>query len=49
MDQVIGIMLVIVLIGLLTDKLLFAPWEDAASLSSCHIRLHHAVLIAVML
>ena len=27
MDQVIGIMLVIVLIGLLTDKLLFAPWE----------------------
>jgi NitT/TauT family transport system permease protein len=27
MDQVIGIMLVIVLIGLVTDKLLFAPWE----------------------
>jgi NitT/TauT family transport system permease protein len=27
MDQVIGIMLVIVLIGLLADKLLFAPWE----------------------
>ena len=27
MDQVIGIMFVIVLIGLLADKLLFAPWE----------------------
>jgi NitT/TauT family transport system permease protein len=27
MDQVIGIMLVIVAIGLLADKLLFAPWE----------------------
>lgn len=27
MDQVIGIMVVIVLIGLLADKLLFAPWE----------------------
>ena len=27
MDQVIGIMLVIVLIGLLADKLLFSPWE----------------------
>jgi NitT/TauT family transport system permease protein len=27
MEQVIGIMLVIVLIGLATDKLLFAPWE----------------------
>ena len=27
MDQVIGIMLVIVVIGLLTDKILFAPWE----------------------
>lgn len=27
MDQVIGVMLVIVLIGLLTDKLLFSPWE----------------------
>jgi NitT/TauT family transport system permease protein len=27
MDQVIGIMLVIVAIGLLTDKLVFAPWE----------------------
>jgi NitT/TauT family transport system permease protein len=27
MDQVIGIMLVIVLIGLLADKVLFAPWE----------------------
>jgi NitT/TauT family transport system permease protein len=27
MDQVIGVMIVIVLIGLLTDKLLFAPWE----------------------
>jgi NitT/TauT family transport system permease protein len=27
MDQVVGIMMVIVLIGLLTDKLLFAPWE----------------------
>ena len=27
MDQVIGIMVVIVAIGLLADKLLFAPWE----------------------
>lgn len=27
MDQVIGIMLVIVLIGLLADKVLFSPWE----------------------
>jgi NitT/TauT family transport system permease protein len=27
MDQVIGVMLVIVAIGLLVDKLLFAPWE----------------------
>jgi NitT/TauT family transport system permease protein len=27
MDQVIGIMIVIILIGLLADKLLFAPWE----------------------
>lgn len=27
MDQVIGIMIVIVLIGLLTDKALFSPWE----------------------
>jgi NitT/TauT family transport system permease protein len=27
MDQVIGIMLVIVVIGLLVDKILFAPWE----------------------
>ncbi|MFZ4764198.1 MAG: ABC transporter permease [Roseimicrobium sp.] len=27
MDQVIGVMLVIVLIGLLADKMLFAPWE----------------------
>ena len=27
MDQVIGVMLVIVLIGLLVDKILFAPWE----------------------
>ena len=27
MDQVIGIMLVIVAIGLVTDKTLFAPWE----------------------
>jgi NitT/TauT family transport system permease protein len=27
MDQVIGIMLVIVAIGLLADKVLFAPWE----------------------
>jgi NitT/TauT family transport system permease protein len=28
MDQVIGIMLVIVLIGLLADKILFSPWEQ---------------------
>jgi NitT/TauT family transport system permease protein len=27
MDQVIGIMLVIVIIGLLADKTLFSPWE----------------------
>lgn len=27
MDQVIGIMLVIILIGLLADKVLFSPWE----------------------
>lgn len=27
MDQVIGIMIVIVLIGLITDKALFSPWE----------------------
>jgi NitT/TauT family transport system permease protein len=27
MDQVIGIMVVIVLIGLLADKILFSPWE----------------------
>ena len=28
MDQVIGIMFVIVLIGLLADKILFSPWES---------------------
>lgn len=28
MDQVIGIMLVIVFIGLLADKILFSPWEQ---------------------
>jgi NitT/TauT family transport system permease protein len=27
MDQVIGIMLVIVAIGLVADKVLFSPWE----------------------
>ena len=27
MDQVIGIMLVIIVIGLATDKTLLAPWE----------------------
>jgi NitT/TauT family transport system permease protein len=27
MDQVVGIMLVLVLIGLLADKILFSPWE----------------------
>jgi NitT/TauT family transport system permease protein len=27
MDQVIGIMFVIVVIGLLGDKILFSPWE----------------------
>jgi NitT/TauT family transport system permease protein len=27
MDQVIGVMLVIVVIGLLADKIVFAPWE----------------------
>jgi len=28
MDQVIGVMLVIVVIGVLADKLLFSPWEN---------------------
>jgi NitT/TauT family transport system permease protein len=28
MDQVIGIMVVIVLIGLLADKVIFSPWEN---------------------
>jgi NitT/TauT family transport system permease protein len=28
MDQVIGIMVVIVLIGLLADKIIFSPWEN---------------------
>jgi sulfonate transport system permease protein len=28
MDQVVGVMLIIVVIGLLTDKLLFSPWEQ---------------------
>lgn len=28
MDQVLGVMLVIVVIGLLADKVLFAPWEQ---------------------
>lgn len=27
MDQVIGVMVTIVAIGLLADKLLFSPWE----------------------
>ena len=27
MDQVIGVMLIIVVIGLLADKILFSPWE----------------------
>jgi NitT/TauT family transport system permease protein len=27
MDQEIGIMLVIIVIGLVTDKILFAPWK----------------------
>ena len=27
MDQVFGVMLVIVVIGLLADKILFSPWE----------------------
>jgi len=27
MDQVIGVMIVIVLIGLMADKILFSPWE----------------------
>ena len=29
MDQVIGVMIMIVLIGLLADKILFSPWERA--------------------
>ena len=28
MDQVLGVMLVIIMIGLLADKVLFAPWES---------------------
>jgi NitT/TauT family transport system permease protein len=28
MDQVVGIMLVITVIGLLADKVLFSPWEN---------------------
>jgi NitT/TauT family transport system permease protein len=27
MEQVIGVMLVIVVIGLVADRLLFSPWE----------------------
>ncbi|MGB9207814.1 MAG: ABC transporter permease, partial [Pseudolabrys sp.] len=27
MDQVIGVMVVIVVIGLIADKILFSPWE----------------------
>lgn len=27
MDQVIGVMVVIVIIGLIADKILFSPWE----------------------
>ena len=27
MDQVIGVMIVIIIIGLLADKILFSPWE----------------------
>jgi NitT/TauT family transport system permease protein len=27
MDQVIGIMLVLLFIGLIADKILFSPWE----------------------
>jgi NitT/TauT family transport system permease protein len=27
MEQVIGVMVVIVLIGLLADRVLFSPWE----------------------
>ena len=27
MDQVIGVMVVIVVIGLIVDKALFSPWE----------------------
>jgi NitT/TauT family transport system permease protein len=27
MDQVIGVMVIIVIIGLLADKILFSPWE----------------------
>lgn len=32
MDQVIGVMLIIVLIGLAADKILFAPWERFVNL-----------------
>ena len=28
MDQVLGVMLVIIVIGLAADKILFAPWES---------------------
>ena len=27
MDQVMGVMIVLIVLGLLADKLLFAPWE----------------------
>lgn len=28
MEQVVGVMLIIVLIGLIADKVLFSPWES---------------------
>jgi hypothetical protein len=33
MDQVIGIMFVIMVIGLLADKLLFEPWERSCTIA----------------
>ena len=38
MDQVIGVMLVIVVIGLLADRLLFAPWERFSASALGHQR-----------
>jgi hypothetical protein len=44
MDQVIGIMLVIVLIGVLADKLLFSPWDAFSTAGGNGERLANAPL-----